>query len=124
MPVENAYPAKYAFMHETLCGPIAKIRQCKYCACIQYRKEQRMNQSPYSASKPRNSYELVGRRLQGLIASPRVQRIQLVEVSRRDDESPEAWHRVIQDIGDTAGIRIEHLEDGAVRIGWREYCDS
>lgn len=88
------------------------------------RKERRMNQTPYPTTKPRNSYELVGRRLQGLIASPRVQRIQLVEVSRRDDESPEAWRQVLQDIGDTAGIRIEHLEDGAVRIGWREYCDS
>lgn len=87
-------------------------------------KERRMNQAPYSASKPRNSYELVGRRLQGLIASPRVQRIQLVEVSRREDESPEAWHQVIQDISDTAGIKIEHLEGGAVRIGWREYCDA
>ncbi|UNM22099.1 DUF1654 domain-containing protein [Pseudomonas sp. ArH3a] len=83
-----------------------------------------MNQTPYSVSKPRNSYELVGRRLQRIIASPRVQRIQLVEVSRREDESPEAWHQVIQDIGDTAGIRVEHLEDGAVRISWREYCDA
>ena len=88
------------------------------------RKERRMIQAPYSTPKPRNSYELVGHRLQRIIASPRVQRIQLVEVSRRDDESPEAWHQVIQDIGDTAGIRIEHLDDGAVRIGWREYCDS
>nr|WP_188128523.1 DUF1654 domain-containing protein [Pseudomonas proteolytica] len=89
-----------------------------------YRKERSISQAPYPASKPRNSYELVGRRLQRIIASPRVQRIQLVEVSRRDDESPEAWHQIIQDIGDTAGIRIEHLDDGAVRIGWREYCDS
>jgi len=88
------------------------------------RKERSMIQAPYPTTKPRNSYELVGRRLQGLIASPRVQRIQLVEVSRRDDESPEAWHQVIQDIGDTAGVRIEHLDTGAVRIGWREYCDS
>jgi hypothetical protein len=87
------------------------------------RKERSMIQAPSPTSKPRNSYELVGRRLQRIIASPRVQRIQLVEVSRRDDESPEAWHQVIQDIGDTAGIRIEHLDDGAVRIGWREYCD-
>eukprot|EP00659_Diplonema_papillatum_P005163 gene5163-7897_t len=53
-----------------------------------------------------------------------VYRDSLVEVSRRDDESPEAWRQVIQDIGDTAGISIEHLDDGAVRIGWREYCDS
>ncbi|GLH47636.1 DUF1654 domain-containing protein [Pseudomonas lactis] len=83
-----------------------------------------MNQAPYPTPIPKNCYELVGRRLQGLIASPRVQRVQLVEVSRRDDESPEAWHQVIQDISDTAGIRIEHLDDGSVRIGWREYCDS
>jgi len=83
-----------------------------------------MIQAPYPTSKPRNSYELVGHRLQRLIGSPRVQRIQLVEVSRRDDESPEAWRQVIQDIGDTAGISVEHLDDGAVRIGWRQYCDS
>lgn len=83
-----------------------------------------MNQAPYSASKPRNSYELVGRRLQGLIASPGVQKIQAVVVSRRDEESLEAWCQVIQDISDTAGIRIEHLEGGTVRIGWREYCEA
>lgn len=88
------------------------------------RKERTMSQTPYPTSKPRNSYELVGHRLHRIIASPRVQRVQLVEVSKRDDESPEAWSQVIQDIGDTAGIRIEHLDDGAVRIGWREYCDS
>lgn len=61
-----------------------------------------MIQAPSPTSKPRNSYELVGRRLQRIIASPRVQRIQLVEVSRLDDESPEAWHQVIQDIEDAA----------------------
>lgn len=83
-----------------------------------------MMQVPSQTPKPTNSYELVGRRLQRLISSPRVQRVQLVEVSRRDDESPEAWQQVIQDIGDTAGIRIEYLDDGNVRIGWREYCDS
>ncbi|WP_248731811.1 DUF1654 domain-containing protein [Pseudomonas sp. MWU13-2517] len=83
-----------------------------------------MDHAPSPTSKLRSSYELVGLRLQGLIASPRVQRIQLVEISRREDESPEAWQQVIQDIGDTAGIRVEHLDDGVVRIGWREYCDS
>ncbi|WP_338124473.1 DUF1654 domain-containing protein [Pseudomonas poae] len=36
-----------------------------------------------------------------MITSPQVQRIQLVEVTRRDDESPEAWRQVIQDIVDT-----------------------
>jgi len=83
-----------------------------------------MIQAPNYPSKPRNSYELVGRRLQRIIAAPGVQKVQAVVVSRREDESSEAWHQVIQDIGDTVGIRIEHLDDGAVRIGWREYCDS
>ncbi|MCF5691121.1 DUF1654 domain-containing protein [Pseudomonas sp. PA-1-2A] len=82
-----------------------------------------MNPSPYSTAKPRNSYELVGHRLQRIIASPNVQEIQAVEVFRLDDESPEAWRQVIQDIGDTAGIRVDHLESGAVRIEWRKYSD-
>ncbi|WP_370671349.1 MULTISPECIES: DUF1654 domain-containing protein [Pseudomonas] len=50
--------------------------------------------------------------------------MQLVEVTRRDDESPEAWRQVIQDIVDTAGVRIEHLHDGTVRIGGRKYCEG
>ncbi len=83
-----------------------------------------MGQTSRLTSRPRNSYELVGLRLQRIIASPGVQKVQAVVVSRRDDESPEAWHQVIQDIGDTDGIRVEHLDTGAVRIGWREYCDA
>lgn len=34
------------------------------------RKERSMDQTPYSTPKPRNSYELVGHRLQRIIASP------------------------------------------------------
>lgn len=82
-----------------------------------------MSQAPCPTPKPRNSYELVGRRLQGIITAPGVQKVQAVVVSRRNDESPEAWQQVIQDIGETVGICIEHLGSGAVRIGWREYCD-
>jgi len=77
-----------------------------------------------SASQSRESYETVGRRIQRLITTPSVQKVQVLTVARNDDESPEAWQQVIQDIGDTAGIRIEYLDDGIVRIGWREYCDS
>ncbi len=82
-----------------------------------------MNQAPCPTPKPRSSYELIGLRLQGIITSPGVQKVQAVVVSRRNDESPEAWQQVIQDIGETVGICIEHLGSGAVRIGWREYCD-
>lgn len=77
-----------------------------------------------SESQFRESYETVGRRIQRLITTPSVQKVQVLTVARNDDESPEAWRQVIQDIGDTAGIRIEYLDDDIVRIGWREYCDS
>ena len=76
------------------------------------------------ASHARDSYELVGRRIQRLIAAPGVQKIQVVTVARNDDESPEAWRQVIQEIEETSGVRIEHLDSGAVRIGWRQYCEA
>jgi len=75
-------------------------------------------------SPPRDSYELVGRRIQRLIAAPGVQKVQVITVARNDDESPEAWRQVIQEIEETSGVRIERLDDDTVRIGWREYCEA
>ncbi|MGY2184689.1 DUF1654 domain-containing protein [Pseudomonas sp. SDO5591_S426] len=72
----------------------------------------------------RDSYELVGRRIQRLIAAPGVQKVQIITVARNDDESPEAWCQVIQEIEDTSGIRIERLDSDTVRIGWREYYEA
>jgi len=72
----------------------------------------------------RESYEIVGRRIQRLITTPSVQKVQVLTVARNDDESPEAWQQVIQEIEETSGVRIERLEGGAVRIGWRGYCEG
>lgn len=83
-----------------------------------------MSQIVMATQQARNCYELVGRRIQRLIATPCVQKIQMVTVYRQEDESVEAWQRVLQEIEDTVGIRIDHLEGGAVRIGWREYCEA
>lgn len=77
----------------------------------------------FTASKPPTSYEMTGRRLQALIAAPSVQKMQTVTVCRLDHESPEDWERLLGDIGETAGVRVEPLEDGTIRIVWREYCD-
>jgi hypothetical protein len=74
--------------------------------------------------QPQDSYVMVGRRIQRLITAPNVQKVQFVTVARNDDESPEAWQQVIQEIGETNGVRIEHLDGGAVRIGWRGYCEG
>ena len=70
------------------------------------------------------SYELAGRRLQALIAAPGVQKVQAVTVSRLNHETAEDWQRLIDEISETAGVVVEALEDGAVRIGWRQYCEA
>lgn len=75
-------------------------------------------------SHAKDSYELVGRRIQRLIAAPAVQKVQAITVTRLEAEPVEAWQQVLQDIEETSGIRMEHLESGAVRIGWREYCEA
>jgi len=76
------------------------------------------------ARHSRDSYVMVGRRIQRLISAPNVQKVQVLTVARNDDESPEAWQQVIQEIEETSGVRIEHLDGGAVRIGWRGYCEG
>jgi len=75
-------------------------------------------------SRTRYSYESVGRRIQRLIAAPAVQKIQVITVTKLEAEPAEAWQQVLQEIEETSGVRMERLESGAVRIGWREYCEA
>jgi hypothetical protein len=75
-------------------------------------------------SQARDSYELVGRRIQRLIAAPSVQKVQAITVTRLEAEPAEAWQQVLQEIEETSGVNMERLESGAVRIGWREYCEA
>lgn len=75
-------------------------------------------------TKTTTSYEQAGRRLQALIAAPGVQKVQAVTVCRLEHERAEDWQRLIDEISDTAGVMVEALEDGAVRIGWRQYCEA
>ncbi|MNP72009.1 hypothetical protein D3C76_1684740 [compost metagenome] len=70
-----------------------------------------------------NTYEQIGRRIQRLVSDPNVQKVQTITITRRDDESPEAWKRIIQEFDETGGITVERLEDDNVRIGWHTYVD-
>ena len=70
-----------------------------------------------------NSYEHVGRRIQRMVSDPGVQKLQAVTVVRRDDESPEAWDRVLREFDETDGITVERLSSESVRIGWKKYID-
>ena len=82
-----------------------------------------MNQNSTSITFTPNSYEHVGRRIQTMVSDPSVQKHQAVTITRREDESPEAWERVLQELEDTDGITIERLDPNCVRIGWKRYID-
>lgn len=71
-----------------------------------------------------SDYEAIGRRIQRLVAAPKVQKVQWIIVNRRDDEPVEGWDRVLQEIEETDGIQLERFADGTVRIGWQRYIDT
>ncbi|NBA95535.1 DUF1654 domain-containing protein [Pseudomonas sp. R5(2019)] len=70
------------------------------------------------------SYEQIGHRIRSLVADPKVQRVMAVTVRRRNDENLSDWRRLIDEISETAGIHVNELEDGAVRIAWKDYCEA
>lgn len=82
-----------------------------------------MNMGATGNSQTLNTYEQVGRRIQRLVSDPNAQKVQTIKITRRNDESPTAWERVIQELDETDGITVERLEDDSVRIGWQKYVD-
>lgn len=82
-----------------------------------------MDTNSASVTYKPNSYEQVGRRIQRMVSDPGVQKLQAVTVVRRDDESPEAWERVLLEFDETDGISVERLSSESVRIGWQKYND-
>lgn len=77
----------------------------------------------FTTTKP-HSYEQIGHRVQRLLSDPKVQKTQSITVARLPDEHLDDWRRLVNDISDTAGIRVDEQEDGSVRIAWREYCEA
>ncbi|QGW77774.1 DUF1654 domain-containing protein [Pseudomonas alkylphenolica] len=71
-----------------------------------------------------SSFERLGRRVQRLICSPHVQKVQVVDVLPEPSETLGDWSRLIEELEGTPGIRVDRLEAGAIRIGWREYIDA
>lgn len=90
---------------------------------IQYKEFHPMLQLAFSHS-PSLSYERLGYRIQQAISSPHVQKRQCVEVRPNHDESPADWCRLIADLQETSGIKVEALESGLIRIGWREFTEA
>jgi hypothetical protein len=82
-----------------------------------------MNQSATNITFVPNSYEHVGRRIQKMVSDPKVQKHQAVSITRRQDEAPEAWERVLQELDETDGITVDRLDQDCVRIGWKCYIE-
>ncbi|MBC3480303.1 DUF1654 domain-containing protein [Pseudomonas sp. SWRI77] len=72
---------------------------------------------------PSRSYERLGYRIQQAISSPHVQKRQFVELTPAPEESRADWARILADIEETTGIRVERLESGVIRIGWCEFTE-
>ncbi len=72
---------------------------------------------------PGSSYERLGERVQRLICSPHAQKVQMIDVVPEPTESSGDWNRLIQELEGTHGIRVDRLDSGAIRIGWREFFD-
>lgn len=82
-----------------------------------------LHQPDFTQTKPR-TYEQIGHRVQRIINDPKVQKVQAVIVARLPNEPREDWQRIMDEIRETAGIRVDQVDDEIVRIGWREYCES
>jgi len=72
---------------------------------------------------PSRSYERLGYRIQQAIASPHVQKRQFIELTPTPNESLADWTRILYDLEETTGIRVERLESGVIRIAWREFTE-
>jgi hypothetical protein len=82
-----------------------------------------MDQSAINITFIPNSYEHVGRRIQKMVSDPKVQKHQAVKITRREDEAPEAWERVLQELDETDGITVQRLDQDCVQIGWKGYME-
>lgn len=76
------------------------------------------------SNTPESSYERLGQRVKRLICSPHAQKVQVIEVLPESTESQRDWDRLIAELESTQGIRIDRLDTGAIRIGWREFIDT
>jgi hypothetical protein len=52
-----------------------------------------------------------------------VQKRQFVELKPAPGESTADWARILSDLEETTGIRVERLTSGVIRIGWQEYSE-
>ncbi|WP_054892302.1 MULTISPECIES: DUF1654 domain-containing protein [unclassified Pseudomonas] len=72
---------------------------------------------------PSRSYERLGYRIQQAVASPHVQKRQMIELTPSPDDCMADWARILNDLEETTGIRVDRLDSGVIRIAWRDFSE-
>jgi hypothetical protein len=73
------------------------------------------SQPPHAAAL--TSFELLGARVQRAINAPAAQKSRSALLLRAEDDSPEDWARILDEIAENDNVTIAHRDDG-VQLFW------
>ncbi|MHB2080681.1 DUF1654 domain-containing protein [Pseudomonas asiatica] len=71
-----------------------------------------------TASATPSSYEQLGMRIQKIINSPTAQRSRAALIFRLEQEAPEDWETLLEEIAENDNVTLAHRDDGSVQIFW------
>ena len=75
-------------------------------------------QSKSKAPTPPTPYEMMGARIQKIINSPTAQRSRAALIFRLEQESPEDWETLLEEIAENDNVTLAHRDDGGVQVFW------
>ncbi|MCO6057339.1 DUF1654 domain-containing protein [Pseudomonas sp. MOB-449] len=74
--------------------------------------------------KPLSPFEIMARRVQATITSPRAQQECQANIAREPHESPEDWQRLLEQISEAEEVSMTHRDDGSVHLAWIRHKDD
>ena len=70
-----------------------------------------------SAATPGN-YEQMAQRIQKIINSPTAQRSRAALIFKLEQESPDDWAKLLEEIDENDNVTLAHRDDGGIQIFW------
>lgn len=67
---------------------------------------------------PVDAYTLLSQRVMRAINAPAAQKDKAAVLERYSSDDPEAWGRVLDEIGENDNVTIAHRDDGHVQVFW------
>ncbi|MNO47867.1 hypothetical protein D3C76_381910 [compost metagenome] len=71
-----------------------------------------------TSSATPSSYEQLGVRIQKIINSQSAQRNRAALIFRLEQESPDDWETLLEEIAENDNVTLAHRDDGGVQIFW------